>query len=236
MRRSIGVLVMALAGALTTPAVTAGPALQYSFTTSAFGTSCGSGGNLPCSQDYAAYRGSLDAMTLTLEPSALDTGEASLTVQQLGLYEPAAISNSGVAALSLALYPTPPTPIALDGAAYEAGAGFFYFSLVLQLLLESDLTGLIHINDGSSEIGFATDKSLLSWLIDPALLLPTSPVSQWTGFVRSDALGSDLLFFTGAWQAVHAVPEPGTAALLLLALLTLAMAGARHRHRRTGLA
>ena len=224
---ALKVSVLFLAVALASTAALASPTLLYTFTTSSFGARCSTDGSLPCSQDYSGYRSALDAMTITLEQTALSGGTANLTIQQVGQYSPVSIANDGVSAVSLALYPSPPTSIALDESVYSLNGGFFYFDLAMQLAVETTLSGLIRVNDGSSEIGFATSPGSLGWLLDTQLLLPTSTPTEWTGFVRSDALSSDLLLFTGEWRLARTVPEPDTLALMLLACIGWSVVAAR---------
>lgn len=218
MRRIIVSLILFLGTVFVASTVSASPKLQYKFSTLSYGTNCGTNGSLPCAQDYSGYRSSLDAMSVTLEQIALSNGTASLSIQQNGIYSPANIVNDGIASLALALYPLPPTSIALSEAAYLVNGGFYYFNLGMQVNVGTKLTGLIHINDGNSEIGFGMNPSSLANLIDPTLLLPTIASSDWTGFIRSDALVSDVLFFTGEWRFAGVVSEPETIYLMLFAV------------------
>jgi hypothetical protein len=168
-------------------------------------------------------------MTIGLEPSALAQGSASLSIlQPMGV--PVEISNDGVASASLSLYPAQPAGIALDASGYPVSSTQAPFDLDMDLTVGSVLTGLIYVNNGSSELVLGMSPQALVWLQDPSLLFSPASATEWTGFVRSDALGNGLLFFTGEWRYVRVVPEPGTAVLMLLAFA--GMAGVRAVHTR----
>lgn len=229
MRRFIGCWLIFLFGVLASSAGWASPVLLYQFTTLSYSTNCSPG----CSPYGDDYRSSLNQMFIGLEPNALSTGSASLSIQQ-SVGAPVEIQNDGVASASLALYPGVPRPIALDGSGYPVNNEFSYFDLEMLLSVGSRLTGLVYVNDGSSELALAMSPGALAGLEDPALLLPTTSATEWTGFVRSDALNTGRLFFTGEWRFVRVVPEPGTLALLLAACVGLALVRRTQAKNRRG--
>lgn len=170
-----------------------------------------------------SYDQGLNQMTLGLELNAVESGSASLSIDHDGAYSPATVVNDGIASFRPNLYWATQT-VSLDPAAYFLS---WYFRTELSLSVAQYLSGGIYVNDGSSELVMSTSRSALSsYLGDISQLYEPDPL-EWTGFVRSDALGSFILPFTGQWRFVGAVPEPGTWALLLSAALALAWVGRR---------
>jgi len=172
------------------------------------------------------YDQGLNQMTIGVELAAVESGSASLSIQHQGAYSPTTLMNDGIASFRPNLYWATQT-VSLDPAAYFLS---WYFRTELSLSVAQYLSGGIYVNDGSSELVMSTSRDALSaYLGDLSLLYEPIDPWQWTGFVRSDALGSYILPFTGQWRFVGAVPEPGTLALLLSAALSLAWVSHRRR-------
>lgn len=170
-----------------------------------------------------SYDQGLNQMTIGVELTAVESGSASLSIDHDGAYSPATVVNDGIASFRPNLYWATQT-VSLDPAAYFLS---WYFRTELSLSVAQYLSGGIYVNDGSSELVMSTSRSALSaYLGDISKLYEPDPL-EWTGFVRSDALGSFILPFTGQWRFVGAVPEPGTWALLLSAALALAWVARR---------
>jgi len=170
-----------------------------------------------------SYDQGLNQMTIGVELTAVESGSASLSIDHYGAYSPATVVNDGIASFRPNLYWATQT-VSLDPAAYFLS---WYFRTELSLSVAQYLSGGIYVNDGSSELVMSTSRSALSaYLGDISKLYEPDPL-EWTGFVRSDALGSFILPFTGQWRFVGAVPEPGTWALLLSAALALAWVARR---------
>lgn len=178
-----------------------------------------------------SYDQGLNQMTLGVELTAVESGSASLSIDHYGAYSPTTLVNGGIASFRPNLYWATQT-VSLDPAAYFLS---WYFRTELALSVSQYLSGGIYVNDGSSELVMSTDRqSLSAYLGDISKLYEPIDPWQWTGFVRSDALGSFILPFTGQWRFVGAVPEPGTWALLLSAALALACVGRRLRAKGPG--
>lgn len=170
-----------------------------------------------------SYDQGLNQMTIGVELAAVQSGSASLSIDHYGAYSPTTLVNDGISSFRPHLYWATQT-VSLDPAAYFLS---WYFRTELSLSVAQYLSGGIYVNDGSSELVMSTSRSALSaYLGDISKLYEPDPL-EWTGFVRSDALGSFILPFTGQWRFVGAVPEPGTWALLLSAALALAWVARR---------
>lgn len=170
-----------------------------------------------------SYDQGLNQMTIGVELAAVQSGSASLSIDHYGAYSPTTLVNDGISSFRPNLYWATQT-VSLDPAAYFLS---WYFRTELSLSVAQYLSGGIYVNDGSSELVMSTSRSALSaYLGDISKLYEPDPL-EWTGFVRSDALGSFILPFTGQWRFVGAVPEPGTWALLLSAALALAWVARR---------
>lgn len=170
-----------------------------------------------------SYDQGLNQMTIGVELTAVESGSASLSIDHYGAYSPTTLVNDGISSFRPNLYWATQT-VSLDPAAYFLS---WYFRTELSLSVAQYLSGGIYVNDGSSELVMSTSRSALSaYLGDISKLYEPDPL-EWTGFVRSDALGSFILPFTGQWRFVGAVPEPGTWALLLSAALALAWVARR---------
>jgi PEP-CTERM motif len=210
------------AGALLSGAALAAPSLLYQFELTRL--SCFSQ-HATCDVRYDA----LNNMSIGLASAASLDGQADLLIQSGVFQGSQPFFNDGFASIGLALYPGPVRTIALDPAAYQG----FGPSLDLRVGLDvSDfLQGALYANDTASEIVMGTSKAFAaSWLgplVSPDELFDPLDAHEWTGFVRSDALASNILLFTGEWQRVADVPEPGTLALLLTAMASAAWASRR---------
>lgn len=173
----------------------------------------------------------LSQMSIGLEVLGLQDGKASLSITHDGAYGPTTLVNDGIASFKRTFYASA-SPLSLNPDDYFSS---WYFRAELALSVAQYLSGGIYVNDGSSELVMSTSRSALSaYLGDISKLYEPIDPWQWTGFVRSDALGSFILPFTGQWRFVGAVPEPGTWALLLSAALALAWVGRRLRAKGPG--
>lgn len=173
----------------------------------------------------------LNQMAIGVQEQAVQGGAASLSILHQGAYSGTTLLNNGIASFSPRLYLGTQT-VSLDPATYFLSA---YFRTELALVVAQSLSGGIYVNDGGTELVMATSRDALSaYLSDLSLLYEPIDPWQWTGFVRSDALGSYILPFTGHWRFVGAVPEPGTLALLLSAALALAWVAQRRRAQVLG--
>lgn len=165
--------------------------------------------------DLSQERAGLDGMSIALAPSALSNGSAMLKFQHDsgGFSQPAV--NDGVSQMSLYMYiggyltTVPPQGFIFSPFLFQN------FELVeIDIALGQFLTGSMYANNGSSDISMSTLQGQ----------------NEWSGRIRSDALSSLTIGFTGNWRFSGVVPEPGTLALLMTGL---ALAAALTRRRST---
>lgn len=223
MRKRIAYLAIFAAGLMATASGWSSPLLLYRFSTTAFRTDC-----VTQTCIGATYRSSLDRMYVVLDGSVFPDGTAWLRLFQNGP-TPVAIQNEGVAAIALARFPGDPVPIALDASAYPVNDPSRYWDLDVQFAVGDRLAGQLYINDGSSELSMAMGPEGVWYSSDPARLFNPASASEWTGFVRSDALNTEQIFFTGEWRFSRTVPEPSSGGLLLVAAVSLLWLQCRQR-------
>lgn len=229
MRKIFHTVVCILLGMLFSGAALATPTLLYEFKLHRM--TCVDEDGV-CGVRYDALHG----MRIGLEPVALAEGQAELRIFSDWLEGPQEFLNDGFSSIALALYPSSVRAISLDIHDYFPTYPFFYrFDLQVQLAVDQFLTGSLYANDAESELVLGSAKSFSddlaeSWL-QPLLLDPEN-ANEWTGFIRSDVLGTKILPFTGEWKFVGVVPEPGTLALLLAALAATAGVGRRRAFSR----
>ncbi len=220
-------------GTLFSGAALAAPTLLYEFELT----------RLTCFSQYGTCGDrydTLNTMSIGLASSTLLDGQADLLIQTGVFQGPQPVLNGGIASIDLAFYPGPVRTVALDPAAYPAFGPSF--DLRVDLEVSEFLQGTLYANDTASEIVMGTSKAFAaSWLgplVSPDELFDPLNAYEWTGFIRSDALASNLLLFTGEWRRVGEVPEPGTLALLLAAMAcitwVLQRSARRHALQRIG--
>lgn len=215
MRKIFQTALFIFLGALFSGAALATPTLLYEFKLNRL--TCVYEGGV-CNTQYDALNG----MGIGLEPAALAEGQAALRIFSEWEEGAREFLNDGFSSIALALHPSSVRAISLDINDYPPTYPYFHrFDLQVQLAVDRFLKGSIYVNDAESELVMGSAKSFSddlaqSWL-QPLLLDPENE-NEWTGFIRSDALNTQILPFTGEWKFVGVVPEPGTLVLVLAAL------------------
>lgn len=236
MRTTFIRLFFILCGTLFSSVASAAPTLLYQFQLN----------QLTCVPDYSDGRNcsisydELKDMTIGLTPDALADGQANLRIRSYPYYGASEFVKEGFSSISLALYPGDARAVSLEISDYQSiftDPNTQVRDLDLQVSLDVSrfLQGSLYVNDTSSEIVMSTVKDFAvnragSQVKQDAIFDPSSE-NEWTGFIRSDALSSFILPFTGEWRFVGVVPEPGTLALLLAAIVAAAWV-TRYRSRR----
>lgn len=226
MRITISRYAFFFCGFLLPSLVNASPTLLYQFHIS----------QQTCFSEYSACNQRYDAlgdMTIGLTPDALVDGQAGLRIRSYPRDGAREFVNDEFSSISLALFPGFVRSVSLEVDDYLSN--FMNLDLRVNLEVGRFLRGSLYVNDTSSEIVMSTIKAYTVGLAGPesrqdAIYNPGNE-NEWTGFIRSDALSSGILPFTGVWRFVGVVPEPGT--LLLLLTAAAAMGGVAARRERS---
>ncbi|ART54803.1 hypothetical protein CBP36_12170 [Acidovorax carolinensis] len=237
MRKIFQTFVLIVYGALFSGAALATPTLLYEFKLNRL-TCVDVLGDGTCGFRYDF----LNDMTIGLDPVALAEGQAALRINSDGVNGLREFINDGFSSIALALYSSPARAISLDVNDYTPIlVPTFPFAigrnldLQVNLAVDRFLKGSLYVNDTSSEIVMGTLKNFAASRVWPPTVQLFDPASEneWTGFIRSDALNSYILPFTGEWKFVGVVPEPGTLALLFAAMAATAWVLRRRVHSVT---
>lgn len=222
MRNIISSLALIVCGLLIPSLVTASPTLLYQFQLT----------RQTCFTEYSSCAQRYDAlgdMTIGLTPDALVEGQAGLRIRSYPREGASEFLNDEFSSIALAFYPGYVRPVSLEVDEYLSN----FMNLDLQVSLEVGrfLQGALYVNDTSSEIVMSTIKAFTVGRAGPesrqdAIYNPANE-NEWTGFIRSDAISSAILPFTGVWRFVGVVPEPGTLLLLLTAFAAMGGVAAR---------
>lgn len=216
MRKIISTLAFAFCGLLVPSVALASPTLLYQFELT----------RQTCFSEYYGCEQRYDAlgdMTIGLTPRALADGQAGLRIRSYPRDGASEFVNDEFSSISLALFPGYVRPVTLEVDDYLSN--FVNLDLRVSLEVGRFLQGALYVNDTSSEIVMSTIKAFAVGLAGPesrqdAIYNPANEY-EWTGFIRSDAISSAILPFTGVWRFVGVVPEPGTLLLLLPAVAAM---------------
>lgn len=218
MIRLIKALVLAVLFGGASVAAWAHPTLVYKFQTTSIGCENPAAGGI-CDTPFYYERGKLDGMYIGLTETVLGNGTARIEYEFRGggFSDPAV--NQGFDFLQLHLYQSGSyTRTPSNGFVFSPYVEPSTFFTEIILSVGDYLTGSLRISDYQSE-----------------LAMQSSGGTEWAGWFNSDALNQRVLI-TGNWMYSHRVPEPGTAALILMAIGGVALVSRRRGAPRTALA